>query len=320
MRERDRWILLPENRAARVAIQRVRACLSRRGPRRTINPLFLHGPAGSGKTHLVDGLVQTIMLQMPDAIVSVLLAGDLDGRDTEQDERAWKQADLVVVEDVHKLPIAAIETLVTLVDGCMRRQRQLVLTATAGPGQLPLPVRLTSRLAQGLVVALEALSLDSRREVLRQRSSSLADEVRDWLARHTDGSFRQLEGALVRIAGLSAALGRAPALDEVCAVFREDAEARRLTIERIAQSVSRYFQVETRELRSRGRSRQTLVPRQVSMYLARRLTTLSLEQIGDYFGGRDHSTVLHACKKVEEAISSDASLSGAVRELHAGLT
>jgi chromosomal replication initiator protein len=164
------------------------------------------------------------------------------------------------------------------------------------------------------------LSLDSRREVLRQRSSSLADEVRDWLARHTDGSFRQLEGALVRIAGLSAALGRAPALDEVCAVFREDAEARRLTIERIAQSVSRYFQVETRELRSRGRSRQTLVPRQVSMYLARRLTTLSLEQIGDYFGGRDHSTVLHACKKVEEAISSDASLSGAVRELHAGLT
>ena len=90
-------------------------------------------------------------------------------------------------------------------------------------------------------------------------------------------------------------------------------------MERIAQRVGRYFQVEPRQLQSRARSRNALLPRQVGMYLARQLTELSLQQIGAYFGGRDHSTVLHACRKVEEAMAHDRTLSGAVRQLHADL-
>jgi len=91
-------------------------------------------------------------------------------------------------------------------------------------------------------------------------------------------------------------------------------------MERIAWRVSRYYQVPARQLQSRRRYRNILLPRQVSMYLARRLTGLSLEQIGAYFGGRDHSTVLHACRKVEDAIDVDAGLSGAVRQIHAELS
>jgi chromosomal replication initiator protein len=129
-----------------------------------------------------------------------------------------------------------------------------------------------------------------------------------------------VEGALTRVNGLTSALHRPPTLDEVIEVFADDAEARRITVERIAQQVSRHYRVGTNELRSRSRTREALVPRQVGMYLARQLTKLSLEQIGAYFGGRDHSTVLHACRKVEEAIMDDALLSGAVREMRAQLT
>jgi chromosomal replication initiator protein len=143
--------------------------------------------------------------------------------------------------------------------------------------------------------------------------------VLDWLADHVAGSVRQLEGAWARLEALVKLHGAAPTVEEVTEHFRTEAEARRPTMERIAQRVSGYFQVEPRHLRSRRRSRDALVPRQVSMYLARQLTGLSLQQIGAFFGGRDHTTVLHACRKVEQALVHDVALSGAVRQLHADL-
>jgi chromosomal replication initiator protein len=194
----------------------------------------------------------------------------------------------------------------------------------AGPARLThLPARLTSRLASGLVVGMYPLSRISRLAFLRdraaQRQPAVGPDVLAWLAEHVPGSGRQLDGALSRVEGLARLYQRPPTADEVAEHFQPDAEARRPTVERIAQRVGRYFQVEPRQLQSRARSRNALLPRQVGMYLARQLTELSLQQIGAYFGGRDHSTVLHACRKVEQALSRDVSLSGAVRQLHADL-
>jgi chromosomal replication initiator protein len=112
---------------------------------------------------------------------------------------------------------------------------------------------------------------------------------------------------------------RLPDRETVATHFQAEADASRLTVERIAERVSRYYRIDRRQLRSRQRSRSALVPRQVGMYLARRLTALSLEQIGAYFGGRDHSTVLHACRKIDRALGQDPTLSGAVRHLQADL-
>jgi chromosomal replication initiator protein len=197
-----------------------------------------------------------------------------------------------------------------------------VCTALTGPAQLThLPGRLTSRLVQGLVVGLELLSPASRRTCLHQHAvvPNASAEILDWLAEHTPGSVRQLEGALVRLHTLTAALGRPPRLDEVKEAFQQDSDLHTATVERIAQRVCRYFQLAPAQIRSRRRSREVMLPRQVGMYLTRQLTSLSLEQIGAYFGGRDHSTVLHACRKVEQALTSDAHLCGAVRELQADL-
>jgi chromosomal replication initiator protein len=328
MQTRSGWILLPENRAAHQAVGRVRACVVRatRGEgargRRAINPLFLHGPAGTGKSHLVEDLLRQAGGQAT-LTASLLQAADLSGGLPGPGEEldAARSADLVVVEDLHHLPARAVEAFVGLVDHCLARERQLVCTATAGPAQLSqLPGRLTSRLSQGLVVGLGLLGPDSRLDYLRARAGGLAGaEVLGWVAQNTPGSVRQLEGVLVRLRGLAGVLGRPPQLAEVEDAFRTDAEARTPTVERIAQRVGRYFRVELQQLCSGRRSRDVLAPRQVAMYLARQLTPLSLEQIGAYFGGRDHSTVLHACRKVEQALGGDARLSGAVRALRADL-
>ncbi|MFO0929044.1 MAG: helix-turn-helix domain-containing protein [Gemmataceae bacterium] len=315
-----RWILLPENRAARQAIEGVVRCVGGRALRRAVNPLFVAGPPGSGKSHLATELVAETTRQLPDLLVAVVPAADLAL--AVEDSAALRQADLVVIEDVQHLPVRGATALSGLVDHCLARQRQLVLTAVTGPALLThLPTRLTSRLAQGLTVTLDPLGVDSRRAFLGQRQAdrglTLADEALAWLAANTPGSPRQLDGALTRVQGLAAVAGRMPTLEEITAAFRDD--VRPAAIDRIVQRVGRYFQVEPNDLRSERRSRAVLLPRQVGMYLARLLTPLSLEQIGAYFGGRDHSTVLHACRKVEQALSSDARLSGAVRELHADL-
>jgi chromosomal replication initiator protein len=320
------WLTFPENRAARAAVERVAEGVTGGGGEPC--PLFLHGPTGTGKSHAVSALVAEVTARAPALQVCVLPAGELASllgpAEPPADLLAARSADLLVVEDVQRLAARSAGGLAALVDHCLARRRWLVCTATTGPAQLGhLPARLTSRLASGVVVGLAPLGPESRRAYLaheaKARGLSLDPDVLGWLAGHTPGSVRQLRGALERVEGLARSCGRAPTPDEVREHFRQDAEAVRPTVERIARQVGRYFRVEPRYLCSRKRSRDALVPRQVGMYLARQLTSLSLDQIGAYFGGRDHSTVLHACRKVEQALAQDASLSGAVRQLHADL-
>lgn len=322
------WVPLAENEAARLAVERVADCVGSRGPRRTINPLFLYGPAGTGKSHLAAALLAQVTQRAPDLQVALLAATDFEALllpDADRESlKTVRQADLLIIEDVQHLPARVEEAFVHMMDRGLARGQQLVFTAAVGPAQLThLPARLTSRLSGGLVVGLRPLSPVSRhsflRDRLQRRGLKLEAEALDWLTQHLPGSVRQLEGAVARLVGLARLAEEPIALETLRAHFEIEAAASRPTVERIVQRVGRYFQVEPRQLQARGRSRGVMLPRQVGMYLARQLTELSLQQIGAYFGGRDHSTVLHACRKVEQALAHDVRLSGAVRQLHADL-
>ena len=324
---------MPENRSGLIAIQRVAACVCSGRQKRTINPLYVHGPSGTGKTLLIGALVDEVARCAGQLAVNVWQASDfatlVDSveRIPEEDSDRLpnlRQSKLLIVEDLQRLPARGVQTLVALFDDLFASQSQMVFTAAVGPRLLGLPARLTSRLASGLVIGLEPLQAASRLAILQdsaqRRQLAVSREVLAWLAERLGGSGRQLEGALTRLETLARVH---PGVLDVAAVsksFGEQADYARPTVERILQKVGGYFQVAPRELQSSRRTRNVVLPRQVSMYLARQLTNLSLHQIGAYFGGRDHSTVLHACRKLEEAAIHDAVLSGTIRQLQAGLT
>jgi chromosomal replication initiator protein len=324
------WISLPENRTAQAAAERV----SRSRSRRSLNPLFLHGSTGTGKTHLASALVARVIERLPDRLTSLTTANDFETLvrgladhqvDAADDLQTLREADLLVVEDVQHLSEQAAEAFVQLLDHCVARAQQVVVTANCGPAKLSrLPARLTSRLAAGLVVGLEPLSSESRlsflKERARRRGLEVAEPVLEWLADNGTGSVRQLEGAFARLEGLARLSPNEIRAETLAEHFRADADANRATVERIVERVCNHFEVEPRKLQIQGRSPSAAVPRQVSMYLARRLTGLSLRQIGDYFGGRDHTTVMHACRKVEKCLKSDLQFCGTVRLLQADLT
>jgi chromosomal replication initiator protein len=330
MQTLSRWVATPENRSALLAVQCLADCLGAGRNCNGLSPLFLHGPSGTGKSHLAAALVSEVTRRMPHAVARVFSCDDPEATGAvEQDAAAdprpdvW-QSDLLVIEDLQRLRCEKSEALVQLFDERQARQGAMVFTASVGPGQLVhLPARLTSRLACGLVVGLEPLSPTSRLAFLQDRAErrqlALSCEVLAWLAENLGGSGRQLEGAIARLETLVRVSDRLPDLPAVTALFRDEVEAARPTVERIAERVGRYFHVQPRDLQSRRRGRSALLPRQVGMYLARQLTPLSLEQNAAYFGGRDHTTVLHACRKVERALTVDATLSGTVRLLHADL-
>jgi len=303
-----------ENRVGLVAAQQVADCIGSRRAQRLVNPLFVHGPAGSGKSHLVAALVHEALQQAPDLTARVLPACDLTTAD---------DCDLLVIEDLHHLPAHAAEVVVQLFEERLARQQQLVFTALHGPGQLSLPARLVSRLASGLVVGLQTLSAASRLVLLedqaQRRRIAVGPGVLPWLANQLNGSGRQLDGALNQLEALASLRPGRLDLATVTEHFREEADASRPTVERIARRVSGHFRVDPRRVRSQRRQRTVMLPRQVSMYLARQLTDLSLAEIGHYFGGRDHSTVLHACRTIEQALANDLVLSGTVRQLQADL-
>jgi chromosomal replication initiator protein len=340
------FVATDENRSALLATQEVARAIGSGRPRRRNNPLFLHGPTGIGKSHLIHALIHEAALQRPELAVTLLAAADLErevsgltsqhsaahtnGADSSElgtSGLPWP-CDLLVVEDLQHLPLHAAERLVVIVDSLLGQKCQVVLTGNAGPQDLShrgcsFPARLTSRLAAGLVVGLCPLQQPGRLALLKseakRRRLAIPPNVLDWLSEYFPGSARQLLGAISRLETVIKIHGKPPDLAATVTLFQEQARLDKTSVVRIAQSVGEYFQIEPTLLQSRKRSRGVLWPRQVSMYLARKLTSLSLEQIGAYFGGRDHSTVLHACRKVEAVLTTDVALSGAVHQLHAEL-
>jgi chromosomal replication initiator protein len=323
-RRSERLVILPENRAALSAVRRLARRLAR-PIHRSFPLLFLRGPAGSGKSRLADELVFRLVARRPDCSAHVISARELARALAETGEGTsaeFRDCDLLVIEDFQHLSAEAAQAVTSLIDYRLVRQRAVVATATVGPAALNhLTARLVSRLAGGLVVGIGALSPSSRLELARRlcadRGISVTDDVIAWLARRPSGGVRPILGELSRLEQLGRRVPPPVDLEAVVAAFpaEQDSDAPDLT--RIAKRVAGHFGVKPRRLTGRDRHRSVLWARQVGIYLARKLTGFSLARVGDYFGGRDHSTVMHACRRVEEALAGNPALANELMQLAA---
>lgn len=316
----DTWaglLVVPENRSAVRAAERLVAAFRTPscGPK-FARPLVFHGPTGCGKSAAIRGVIRTVIAAEGSRTVQAVQASEFPREP--DDLAALRGVDLLAVEDVQHIRAADTSSLLTLLDVRSARRLPTLLTASAGPAALTeLPRRLTNRLAAGLAVRLDPFGLGSRTRFAswysKQVAVRLAAEATDYLARSSD-SLRQLVGMIDTLRTTSTARK-----GELTATLVRELLAAPLPptpiLDRITRTVARAFGVKAKDLLGPSRLRTVLVPRQVAMYLGREVAKLPLTVIGLHFGGRDHTTVLNAVRKIESAMTSDAELSGRVREL-----
>ena len=323
----DRFVVAPSNR---VAVNAARALAQPGTPR--FSPLFIHSATGLGKTHLMHAIGHAFLAAQPEASVLFMSAerfmfefvAALRARDTFAFKARLRAADLLMIDDLQFIAgkDSTQEEFFHTINEIMGAGRRLVISADRCPQALDgVEARILSRLGVGLVADIKAPDLDLRRAVLDRKLGDLDVavplEVLDLLAGRITGSLRELEGALNRVIAYAQLTGETIDLDFAVATLGDSLRGgqRRVTIDEIQKLVSAHFDLKPLDLVSARRARAVARPRQIAMYLAKRLTTRSLPEIGRKFGGRDHSTVIHAVRKIDQLRDTDRDIDGAVRVL-----
>ena len=287
-------------------------------PARTYNPLFIYGGVGLGKTHLMQAIGQYVGMNKKGAKVMYLSSevfinefiDAIQHNNLVKFRKRYRQADLLLIDDIQFLggkersQEEFFHTFNTLFDG----HKQIVLSSDRPPSEIAnLEHRLVSRFEWGLTAELQPPDVETRMAILRKKAHTLQiklrDEIFDFLATRIRTNVRRLEGALMRVASFASLSAGKELTNEVVEHLLKDIlqeEARHsVTIEQIQRRVAEHFDVRLADMTSKRRPANIAFPRQIAMYLARELTKASLNEIGDAFGGRDHGTVLHACKLVK---------------------
>lgn len=302
----EQFVVGPSNRLAHAAC---RAVCSQPGT--LYNPLFIHGSSGLGKTHLLHAVCVELQEQAPElkfvnvsceTFVNEFVRAIETGRLPAFRDRA-READVLAIDDVQFLANreSSQEELFHTFNVLYQSRKQIILTSDSRPSDIPtLEDRLVSRFNWGLVTQVDTPNRETRHAILQKKSRlrgrAVPDEVLDYIAQRVEDNIRVLEGTLTKLISEEEIAGRPLTLETAKSVLDDIAspEPKQLTVNDILQKVSGHYGVKVSELVGRKRSRSIAFPRQVGMYLSRKLTPLSLMEIGNMFGGRDHSTVLHA--------------------------
>ena len=290
----------------------------------SFNPLFLYGGVGLGKTHLMHAIAWQIRRNFPHRRVLYMSAEKfmyhfvraLRFKDTVSFKDQFRSVDVLMIDDVQFIggKDTTQEEFFHTFNALVDRNRQVIISADKSPQDLDrMEERLRSRLGWGLVADLHPATYELRLGILQAKAEKMGcavpDKVMEFLAHRIASNVRELEGALNRLAAHSQLVNRAISMDmtqEALADLLRSNE-RRITIDEIQKKVAEHFNVRIADMHSARRARQIARPRQVAMYLAKQLTPRSLPEIGRKFGGRDHTTVIHAVRKIEELTAYDPS-------------
>lgn len=291
-------------------------------PGKSYNPLFIYGGVGLGKTHLMHAIGNMMLNRNPDARVAYVhserFVGDmvkgLQHNTISDFKRTYRSLDALLIDDIQffagkeRSQEEFFHTFNALLEG----QRQIVLTCDRYPKEVHgLEERLKSRFGWGLTVAIEPPELETSVAILMSKAAAddvvLPEEVAFFIAKRIRSNVRELEGALRRVIANSRFTGRSITLDFAKEALRDllAMQDRLVSIENIQKTVADYFKLRVADLLSKKRSRSIARPRQLAMTLAKELTNHSLPEIGDAFGGRDHTTVLHGCRRIESLRGTD---------------
>jgi len=304
--------------------------------RPAFNPLFLYGGVGLGKTHLMHATAAAMRQNFPEKRVLYLTAEKflyqfiraLRAQETVAFKELFRSVDVLLVDDVQFLcgRDATQEEFFHTFNALVDQGRQVIVSADTSPTDMEgLEERVRSRLGWGLVVELNPTNYELRLSILEAKAAEIGLDVDrrvlEFVAQRIVTNVRELEGALNRIAAHSQLGGRAITVEAAQDALRDllRASERRVSIEDIQKRVAEHFNIRLADMSSPRRARAVARPRQVAMYLAKHMTSRSLPEIGRKFGGRDHTTVMHAIRKIEELSSADTVLAEDIRLIRRGL-
>jgi chromosomal replication initiator protein len=323
----DNFVVGPTNRLAHAC-----AAAVAEEPGRTYNPLFIYGGAGLGKTHLMHAVGLMAMCARPDMRV-VYVSGEqftyhyitsLREHRTAEFRRRYRNVDLWLVDDIQFLAgkERTEEEFFHTYNAIYETGKQIVLTSDRPPKDLELDGRLRSRFECGMLADISPPDLETRMAILQTKAEtecmSLTNDVILYIARLITCNIRQLEGALIKLHAYASLMKTevTPSLaEEVLGRYFVDNAPPVVDVRKIVEEVAKRFGVEPSEIKGKCRSKDIVAPRQLAMYLTRILTDTSLPAIGKAFGGKDHSTVLHACRRVEAKLGNDRAFAGQIEEI-----
>lgn len=307
-------------------------------PGRAYNPFFIHGGVGLGKTHLLQAICQSIIRDAPSTrlhyttcngfmtqFVEAVQAGQMS-----LFRQRFRSVDLLVIDDIHDLRKRdqSQEEFFHTFNSLYQAGKQIVISSDAPPNEIPdLEERLTSRFNCGLVARIEKPCFETRVAILKSKGSlrnlAISDDVASYVASKIDTNIRELEGAVTKMQGLSQINSAPINMDLAKLALGESTSplngSQQPTIQTILETVTSYYDVKLGDLLSKRRHKSIALPRQVGMWLARKYTRYSLEEIGGYFGGRDHTTVMHAIRTVDARKEEETGLKNDVTRLETRL-
>jgi chromosomal replication initiator protein len=324
----DNFVTGPENRLAHAASIAVS-----NQPGTAYSPLFIHGGVGLGKTHLLQAICQKVLYDHPDIRICYLSCDAFitdfvncvqNGQMSDFRQR-YRNADLLVIDDIHFLADRerTQEEFFHTFNELYQSKRQIVLSSDSPPAEIPaLEERLVSRFQCGLVTGVSRPCYETRLAIVQAKAQlreiEIPAEVVTYIATKIDTNARELEGALITVQGHAALQDKTidvPLAREALGDPAISGRSTQVSLQHIIDVVTSFYNVKLSELQSKRRHKSIALPRQVCMWLARQETRYSLQEIGGYFGGRDHTTVMHSIKTVDDRLDTDDQFAHQVQEL-----